>query len=198
MGDPGDLAGIGDEVAGGEVVRAVEHQIAPGHELQGASGVQAPPVLDDLHVRIQLPDPRGGRCRLGPPHRLGAVDDLALEVGQLHVVVVDDRQGPDPRGGEVEQRRGAERPGAYAQHRGRAQAALAELADLRDAQVARVAAQLLRTQLRAGLDQRRQAGGAQRFTHCLPPSSRCCSFQMGTRALMQSTSSSQAWKAILR
>ena len=42
-----------------------------------------------------------GRDHLWPPHRIGGVEDLPLQVGQLHPVRVDDPQGSHPCGGQV-------------------------------------------------------------------------------------------------
>ena len=74
---------------------------------------------------------------------IGGVDDLALQVGDVDDVVVDDAQRPDARGGEVERGRRAQAAGAEQQHLGVEQLLLALGADLGEQEVARVALALL-------------------------------------------------------
>ena len=67
---------------------------------------------------------------------VGRVDDLALEVGDVDDVVVDDADRADARGGEVERGRRAEAAGAEQQHLGVEQLLLALGADLGEQEVA--------------------------------------------------------------
>ena len=53
---------------------------------------------------------------LGPADVGGDVDDLALEVRDVDDVEVDEPDGPDPGGGQVERERRAEAAGADAEH----------------------------------------------------------------------------------
>ena len=77
------------------------------------------------------------------------MDDLALEVGVVDDVGVDDAERPDARRGEVERRRRAEPAGADQQDARLEQPLLALLADLGDQEVARVARALRRRERRA-------------------------------------------------
>ena len=97
---------------------------------------------NDLHVRVEGPDRRGRGVRLGGAHRGGGVDDLALQVGHVHDVVVHDPQGARARGRQVQGRRGAQAPGAYEQDAGGADALLAGHPHLGYQGVATVALQL--------------------------------------------------------
>ena len=97
---------------------------------------------NDLHVRVEGPDRRGRGVRLGGAHRGGGVDDLALQVGHVHDVVVHDPQGARARGRQVQGRRGAQAPGAYEQDAGGADALLAGHPHLGYQSVATVALQL--------------------------------------------------------
>ena len=67
------------------------------------------------------------------------MEDLALQVGQIDDVEVDDADGADAGGGEVERHRRAEAAGADAQHPRRLQLALPFEADLGEDQVPAVA-----------------------------------------------------------
>ena len=84
-----------------------------------------------------------GRVHLGRAHAVLGVDDLALEVGEVDLVVVDDAQRAHPGRGQVERGRRAEPAGAQQQHLGVEQLELALEADLGHQQVARVALALL-------------------------------------------------------
>lgn len=105
MRDTGQLARVGDEVTGLEVVRAAQDEVVPGEDLQRIVRGDPLAVLHDAHQRIEVGDPRGDRGSLGRAQGGPPVDHLALQVGGVHGVVVDDSEGPDARGGEVEQRR---------------------------------------------------------------------------------------------
>ena len=80
---------------------------------------------------------------LRSPDPVGRVDDLALEVGQVDDVEVDETDGPDPGRREIQRRRAAEAAGADEQRLRGEQPCLAGRADLRDEQVAAVALLLL-------------------------------------------------------
>ena len=64
--------------------------------------------------------------------------DLALQVGQLHAVVVDDADGADAGRGEIQHQRAAQPAGADHQHARGLQLGLADAADLGQQDVARV------------------------------------------------------------
>ena len=81
---------------------------------------------------------------------LGRVDDLALEVRIVDDVVVDDAERADACRGEIERRGRAEAAGADQEDARVEQAQLALLADLRDEEVAGVAAPLRLVERRAG------------------------------------------------
>ena len=83
-----------------------------------------------------------GALDLGDADVGGAMDDLALQVGEIDPVVVDHAQGADAGGGEILQERRAEPAGADHQHARGDQPRLAHAADLGQHDVARVAADL--------------------------------------------------------
>ena len=89
---------------------------------------------------------------LGVSMRVGGVDDLALEVGQVDHVVVDDADRAHAGRGQVERRGRAQPAGAQQQHLCVQQLHLALDADLRHEQVARVALALLVGELARDLD----------------------------------------------
>ncbi len=100
-------------------------------------------MLLDLDVRVQRSDRLLRRVDLGDTDALGVVDHLALEVGEVDDVVVDDPERADPGRGQVQRRGRAEAAGAEQQHLGVEQLLLAVDPDLVKQQVARVAVALL-------------------------------------------------------
>jgi hypothetical protein len=100
---------------------------------------------------------RGERGRrgidLGQADRIRPVEDLALQVGEVDLVGVREREAPDAARGEVERGRAAEAARADDERVRRAQALLALDAELGPQDVAAVAEELL-------VVQRRNAGGA--------------------------------------
>ena len=67
------------------------------------------------------------------------MDHLALQVGRIHHVVIDQADAPDAGRGQVQRHRRAQPAGADHQHGGGLQLALPFQPDLGDQQVARVA-----------------------------------------------------------
>ena len=93
--------------------------------------------------------------------------DLALEVRLVDDVVVDDPERADAGGGEVERRGRAEAAGADQQDARVEQPQLALLADLRDQQVAAVAA----SRCSGPSERGRSVGKPFRFQSVKPPAS---------------------------
>ncbi len=91
------------------------------------------------------------------------MDHLALEIGGLDAVVVDDAQVADARGRQVLEQRGSEPARADHEDASVQQPPLAQLPELREKQVPGVAGELGRRQRRSGRHQR-----AERLSH--PPS----------------------------
>jgi hypothetical protein len=71
------------------------------------------------------------------------VDDLALQIGQRHHVVIDDAKRADAGRGKIEQHWRTEAAGADNQHPGAAERRLARPADLAQYNVARVTFKLV-------------------------------------------------------
>jgi hypothetical protein len=83
-------------VARGEVVAAIEHDIGLRHETIQFGVAHAHRHHADVDVGIDAQHALPGRLHLGAAHVGGGVQDLALQVGQVDVVVVDDREVPTP------------------------------------------------------------------------------------------------------
>ena len=152
-GDPVPDGRVVDEIAGGEVVGAVDDHV-PAFAEDPLDVLGREPLLVglDVDVGVERLDRPLRREHLGFADRVGRVDDLALQVRVVDDVGIHDPERPDARGGEVERRRRAEAAGADQEHAAAEQPLLARLSDLRDQQVARVAAALLGGQRAGRLD----------------------------------------------
>jgi hypothetical protein len=94
-------------VACGEVVRAVENDIAFRDQLCDLIAFDAGRNLDDLDFRVDGVESRACRFDFPRADRVGAIEDLPLQVGEIDLVGVGQRQPADPRCREIEGRRAA-------------------------------------------------------------------------------------------
>ncbi len=104
--DVRDAAPCGDiaaEVARGEVVSAVEDEIAAVGEVHGVGGAEA--VVDDGDAKggVEGLEAGGGGGGFGLAGIGFGEEDLALEIGEGDDIVVDDDEVADAGGGEVEE-----------------------------------------------------------------------------------------------
>ena len=138
----GDAGGV-DRESGGEVVRAVQHQVGPADQAGGVFGIEPGLNRLDRHVRVEGGQTPGGDVHLRQGDVAVGVEHLALQVGAVDLVVVHQDQPADSRGGQVERGRGPQAARADDQHRGALQRLLARAAYLAQHQVAGVALDLL-------------------------------------------------------
>ena len=148
-----------DKVAGGEVVGAIEDQVVLGEQRHGVVGRQAHRVHRNVDEGVDLGDRVAGAVDFEPADVGAAVDDLALQVGLLDDVEVDDAQCADAGGGQIQQRRGAQPARADDQYARVLQPLLAVEAEVGQQQVPAVAGDLGGGEVRGGFDQRRQGHG---------------------------------------
>ena len=131
------------EVAGREVVGAVDDDVVAVDDVEHVVGAEAHVVGDDVDVGVQRGERLLGRVDLAVADAVHVVQDLALQVRRVDDVHVDDAERADARGREVERGGGAEAARAEEQHLGVEQLLLARLADLGQEDVAAVAVALL-------------------------------------------------------
>ena len=134
-------------MARGEVVRAVENDIVCRDQLLDLIAFDARRDLDDFNLRVDGVESRACRFDFPRTDRVGAIQDLPLQVGEIDLVGVGQRQPADARRGEIEGRRAAEAAGADDQRGCRAQPFLPLDADLGEQDVPAVAEELLVVQL---------------------------------------------------
>jgi hypothetical protein len=152
-------------IAGGEVVGAVGHQVVALDHGGGVVRVDLQLVALDLDLGIERVGALHGAFGLGLADPAGGVGDLAVQVGEVDPVVVDDAQGPDAGGGQVEHQGRAQAAGTDQQHLGIEQPGLADPADLGQHDVAGIAQHLLfgeHGNLIGGATPARASGGAHR------------------------------------
>ena len=138
-----EIAGIVDEVARGEIIRAVGDEVELGDDIERILRHEPRRVEAQLHMGIQALDGLGGALGLEAADAARVVDDLALEIVACDAVVVDDADGADARRGEIEQERRAEPARAHDEHARRLQPLLAFAADLLQQQMALIALDLV-------------------------------------------------------
>ena len=155
-------AGVVHQVAGGEVVGSVDHDVVSGNDVQGVVGRQHGFVGLHPDVGIDIQDLLPGGVQLGTTHVLGAVNDLPLQVAEIDGVEVDQPQLPDAGGRKIEAQRSPQAPGPHQQDAGGLQLLLALHADFGHDEVPAVALDLIPAEVqafRSRLDGRKVAAG---------------------------------------
>ena len=94
-----------EQVPTGEVVGAVDHDVVLAQQFDHVAGVEAHVVGHHVHVGVQQREGLFGRIDLAVADALDVVQDLALQVGGVHGVHVDDADGAHPGRSQVERRR---------------------------------------------------------------------------------------------
>ena len=151
---PGQVAGVVQQISGIEIVTAVGDQVVVLDDLPRVFLRKPRLVGNQAHLGVDLGHGLLGAQDLGHADARGRVDDLALQVGELDHVVVDDAQGADPGGRQVHQKGRAESAGADHQDLGGEQLRLALFTDLVEDDVPGVAKQLLVVELHAPVPDR--------------------------------------------
>ena len=132
----GDFAGGVDGVTRLEVVGAVEHHVGIGHQGRQRLRIGALHASIDVHVGIDRRDRCPRRVGLGRTHVGQPVRDLALQVGEIDLVGVDQRDAADAGAAEVQRHRRPQAAGTDHQRTRAQQALLALDADLVEQHVA--------------------------------------------------------------
>src|SRR5574337_1611381 len=132
-------AGIVEQVAHREIVGAIQHHVGTVQQRIDVGRGHALRQAFKVHARIQSVQRVRGGIELRHADAVIGVQDLPLQVAALDHVVVRDRQRADARRGEVELRRRTQPARAEHHDPRRFKFALARLAHLGQAQVARIA-----------------------------------------------------------
>ncbi len=100
------LGRIGGEVTGLEIVGAIDDDIVAGEQRLRIGGVESYTMLDHRDMRVDAGNELGCAIGLGPADIGRGVDDLSLQVGQRHGIVIDDAEGANTGGGKILQHGG--------------------------------------------------------------------------------------------
>src|SRR6266571_7060419 len=138
-----ELGRIVDEVTDREIVRAVDDHVVALEDLEHVRGEQQRLVAHDLDRGVDRAEVLDGRGDLRAADIGRRVEDLALQVGHVDPVEVHDAELADAGGRQIHRGRGAESAGADHQRRAIEQLPLTFAADVRQADMARVALHLL-------------------------------------------------------
>ena len=144
QGFAGEKACIRNEVAGFEIIGAVQHQIVTADQFHRIAGIEPGRVRRKADMGIEAGNALRRAVDLAPADIRRGVNDLALQIGQRNDVVIDHTERADPGGGEIHQRRRTEAARADHQHGRLFQCRLAGAADLAQHDVAGVAFELVR------------------------------------------------------
>src|SRR5262249_13205979 len=115
-GDALEHRTVVDQVLRGNLVRAVDDKIEVGEDL--GQGLCRELLIKDTyrHGRVPASEMRGGGKHLALSDVVVAVNRLAVEIGELHRVAVDQPQLPDPRCCERQRRWTPKSSNAHHEH----------------------------------------------------------------------------------
>ncbi len=105
-----------DQVAGVEIVGAVDHQVIGAHQFQGVIGIQRGVVGVDLDMTVEVLQALPGGFDLGHTEGAVAMDDLALQVAAFHHVEIHQAHSADAGRRQVQADGRAQAAGADDQH----------------------------------------------------------------------------------
>jgi hypothetical protein len=107
-------------------------------DLERVGGCQLRVIRLDVHVRIDVADAIARRVQLGASDIAGAVQDLTLEVREIHDVEVHEPERADTGRGEIQRDRRAEPPRSDDEHPRRLELALTRQLDVGEEEMASV------------------------------------------------------------
>src|SRR5690606_6109408 len=110
--------GVIRKEAGGEVVAAIEDDVVVLRQIEGVFRSETDGMEIDCQMGVDLTEAvfRALQLRFSDPGF--AMEDLALKVGNIDVIRIDQAETAHAGGGEVEGRRTTQPAGADHQHRG--------------------------------------------------------------------------------
>src|SRR2546430_5890465 len=138
-----EVRGVVRQVASREVIGPVHDDVVGGKDAQGGLRVEVLVDRDDLDVGIEVAERLGRRLDLGPADVVVTVQELALKVGGVDGVEVDDSDLADAGRRQVHGRGRAKPAGAQEEHARVEQLALPRATYFGQDQVPRVAGDLV-------------------------------------------------------
>ena len=139
VGLAGEHARIVHQIAGGKVVGAIGDDVELANDVERIGAAELGLELANVDEGIDGGQFLRGGVEFGTTHVGCGMDDLPLQVGEVHHIEVNQAQRAHAGRGQIQRERRAESAGAHAQHARRLQLLLPLHADLGHDQVARVA-----------------------------------------------------------
>jgi len=96
-------SGIVGGEAGGKVVGTVEEGVVGLDEFEAVAGFESTAMKNDFDMRIDLAEAGPGAFEFGLADETGVVKNLAVEIGKINDVGIDEPDFSHPGGGEVEE-----------------------------------------------------------------------------------------------
>src|SRR5579862_7344893 len=116
VGFAGKDAGVVDEIARGEIIGAVGDDVEVAKQFESILAAQAGIEGANIQERVNCPQLFGSRIEFFAPYVSGGVNDLALQVGVIDDIEIDEAEGADAGGAEIQGKRRAEATGADAEY----------------------------------------------------------------------------------
>jgi hypothetical protein len=101
VGFAAEDTGVVDQVAGGEIVRPVDHDVVARQYLHGVARVETDIVGHQLDKGVDIAQALQSDFELAPPNIGFAVEDLTLKIRLVDPVEVDHSEPADSGGGQV-------------------------------------------------------------------------------------------------
>jgi hypothetical protein len=134
-----DHAGVVDQITRRQAVGAIQHQVVLAEQLAHVGCLELGAVCNDADGRVQRCEALRAGIRLGSAELAGVEQHLALQVGQLDAVAVEESQRSAAGRRQIQGRGGAEAAGPDDEHARRLELLLASRPDLEKRQVTLVA-----------------------------------------------------------
>lgn len=139
---PREETGVIDQKLRREIIDSIDDDIIVAEDFECVSGCEPFFVHRHGDVGVQRLDLFFAREDLGATHIRSMVKDLALEIGQVHYIAVDQPNGADSCSGQIQCRRGTEATGADEKNPGFGDFFLPLAADFRQQDMPAVAVNL--------------------------------------------------------
>ena len=131
-------------VARGKIIAPIDHHVPPASQLHRVRRRETRGHRLHPHMRIHLAQRRLGRFHFGPANIARSMQNLPVQIRQLHFVRIDDAQSPHPRRRQIKRRRRSQTAGPNQEHARRPQLLLPGQTELRQRHLPRIPLQFLR------------------------------------------------------
>ena len=132
-------AGVVYKIARGKIVGAIHDDVVVFQNVERVFAGEMSFKEIDLNFGVQIVQATGGGFDFRAANVAGAEQDLALEIGEIHAIEIDEADASNARGGEIQAEWRSKTAGANAQNFGLLELQLPVHADFRHDQVTAIA-----------------------------------------------------------